>query len=149
MTLVSTEFFAFKADGSRLSELEFLTGLPEPLRFERVKEYTLVTKPWAWLPDQQWLKMSVEDRDGQPDEDVRVTAYRVFGAEHDILWAYFWRKQTELEGWEEHGVLQRFERFGTNRAKKILEALAAGFGLSVEDELGFQLGSEEFGEANG
>lgn len=145
---MSTEFFAFKADGSRLSELEFLTGLPDPLRFERVKEYTLVTKPWAWLPDQQWLKMSVEDRDGQPDEDVRVTAYRVFGAEHDVLWAYFWRKQTELEGWEENGVLQRFERFGGNHAQEILLRLAEGFALRVTDELGFELGSDEFSRVN-
>lgn len=146
---MSTEFYAFKEDGSRLSELEFLTGLPDPLRFERVKEYTLVTKPWAWLPDQQWLKMSVEDRDGQPDEDVRVTAYRVFGVEHDVLWAYFWRKQTELEGWEEHGVLQRFERHGQNHVMGILDRLAEGFALRVRCELGFELGSEEFGANNG
>lgn len=142
---MSTEFYAFKADGSRLSELEFLTGLPDPLRFERVKEYTLVTKPWAWLP----VKKRPDPRPDGPDEEVRVTAYRIFGADHNVLWAYFWRKQTELEGWEENGVLQRFERFGGNCAMTILEALAAGFSLSVEDELGFVLGSKEFEGYNG
>lgn len=141
---MSTEFFAFKADGSRLSELEFLTGLPDPLRFERVKEYTLVTQPWAWIP----VKRRPDPLPEGPGEEIRVTAYRIFGADHNVLWAYFWRKQTELEGWEENGVLQRFERFGGNHAQEILLRLAEGFALRVTDELGFELGSDEFSRVN-
>lgn len=145
---MSTEFYGFKADGTALTELEFLTGLPDPLRFERVKEYTLVVQPYVWLPNYRWSEVSEAERAEQAEEDVRVTCYRVFGADHNVLWAYFWRKQTELEGWEEHGVLQRFERFGGNHAREILLRLAEGFALRVTDELGFELGSEEFDRVN-
>ncbi len=33
-------FYALKGDGSRLSELDFLTRLPDPLMFERMKDMT-------------------------------------------------------------------------------------------------------------
>jgi hypothetical protein len=131
-------FYAFKGDGSRLSELDFLMGLPDPLRFERVKEYTAVVSASQWGPEGE------AEAPGTGEEDVRVTAYRVFGADHNVLWAFFWRKQTELEGWEEDGVLHHLERNGQNHVKAILTRLAEGFALRVRDELGFELGSEEF-----
>lgn len=136
---MSTEFYAFKEDGGRLSELEFLTELPDPLRFERVKEYTAVVGPWRWAAPPRGPRP-----EGEVEEDVRVTAYRVFGASNDVLWAFFWRKKTELEGWEEDGVLHHLERFGQNHVREILVRLAEGLALRVRCELGFELGSEEF-----
>lgn len=136
---MSTEFYAFKEDGSRLSELAFVTELPDPLRFERVKEYTAVVSASRWQPPPRGPRP-----EGEAEEDVRVTAYRVFGADHNVVWAFFWRRQTELEGWEEDGVLHHFERFGENHVEAILTRLAEGFALRVRDELGFDLGSEEF-----
>lgn len=136
---MSTEFYAFKEDGSRLSELAFVTELPDPLRFERVKEYTAVVTPYRWKAPPRGPKPEAE-----AEEDVRVTAYRVFGTDGNVVWAFFWRRQTELEGWEEDGALHHLERFGQNHVEAILTRFAEGFALRVRDELGFELGSEEF-----
>ena len=143
---MSTEFYAQLPDGSRLTETAFIQGLPDPLRFELVKTYTVVACEWRWkaFGSRPWTPEDGPLPEDGPEEDVEVHGYRIHGAEGDVLWAFFWRKQE----WEE-GQLQRFERFGGNKVVTILETLAKGFELSIRDEMGFNLGEEVFNEVNG
>lgn len=125
------EYFARKVDGERLLETSFILGLPDPLRFEVVREYTLVTVPSAWEPAYERKALD------ELEVDVRVRSYRIFGRRSDIVWAYFWRGQTEFEGWEEDGVLQRLEAEVVGPSTlEILEALSVGLKLEVRDEKG-------------
>lgn len=134
---MSTEFYAQLPDGSRLTETAFIKDLPDPLRFEMVKTYTIVTGEWGWSHPRG-------PRPDEPEEDVEVHGYRIHGAEGNVLWAFFWRKLD----WEE-GQLHRFERFGENKVTAILETLAKGFELDIVDGLGFKLGDEAFRGMNG
>lgn len=70
--------------------------------------------------------------DNEKYRGVLVHAYTLQDGRY-CLWAYFF-----------DGALDRFERFGVNRVRGILETLASTYGIEVTDDLGAKLGQDDW-----